>query len=91
MNADIVWGVVDIVGLVGTAWLIVRHARRCGERDDRVRLFRYVGSAVVLAAFSGLTLMIFAPAKGGEVTMFFTLLVAAGYAIAGAGWVSAMR
>ena len=82
-NAGIVWGVVDIVGLVGTAWLIVRHARRCGERDDRARLFRYVGSAVVLAAFCGLTLMVFAPAKGGEVTMFFTLLVAAGYAIVG--------
>ena len=82
-NAGIVWGIVDVVGLVGTAWLIVRHARRCGARDDRVRLFRYVGSAVVLAAFSGLTLMVFGPAKGGEVTMFFTLLVAAGYAIVG--------
>ena len=82
-NAGIVWGAVDIVGLVGTGWLIVRHARRCGERDDRVRLFRYVGSAIVVAAFSGLTLMIFAPVKGGDVTMFFTLLVAAGYAIVG--------
>ncbi len=85
-NAGIVWGVVDIVGFVGTAWLIVRHARRCGERDDRMRLFRYVGSAAVLAAFSGLTLMIFVPIKGGDVTMFFTLLLAAGYAIAGC-WV----
>ena len=86
VNAGIVWGVVDIVGLVGTAWLIARHARRRGERDDRVRLFRYVGSAVVLAAFSGLTLMIFAPVSGAEVLMLFTLLVAALYAIAGC-WV----
>ena len=82
-HGGIVWGAVDIVGLVGTGWLIVRHARRCGERDDRVRLFRYVGSTIVVAAFSGLTLMIFAPVKGGDVTMFFTLLVAAGYAIVG--------
>ena len=42
-NAGIVWGVVDIVGLLGTAWLIVRHARRCGRRDDRVRLFPLCG------------------------------------------------
>ena len=82
-NVGIVWGAVDIAGFLGTAFLIVRHARRCGEPGDRVRLFRYVGSAAVLAAFIGLTLMIFAPISGGKVLMFFTLLVAAGYAIAG--------
>ena len=82
-NAGIVWGAVDIVGLLGTAYLIVRHARRCGERSDRIHLLRYVGSVAVLAAFIGLTLMIFAPISGGKVLMFFTLLVAAGYAIAG--------
>lgn len=85
-NAGIVWGVVDIVGLIGTAWLIVRHARRCGKRDDRVHLFRYVGSAAAIAAFMGLTLMIFAPVTGPEILILFTLLVAAGYAIAGC-WV----
>ena len=82
-NAGIVWGVADIVGLIGTAWLIVRHARRCGRRDDRVSLFRYVGSAAAIAAFMGLTLMIFAPVTGPEILILFTLLVAAGYAIAG--------
>ena len=82
-NSGIGWGAVDIVGLVGTAYLIVRHARRCGARSDRIHLLRYVGSAAVLVAFVGLTLMIFGPVKGGEITMLFTLLVAAGYAIAG--------
>ena len=83
VNAGIVWGSVDIVGLLGTAYLIVRHARRCGARSDRIHLLRYVGSAVVLAAFIGLILMIFGPVKGGEITMLFTLLIAAGYAIVG--------
>ena len=82
-NAGIVWGVVDIVGLLGTAYLIVRHARRCGERSDRIHLVRYVGSAAVIAAFIGLTLMTFAPVTGAEVLILFTLLVATGYAIAG--------
>ena len=82
-NVGIVWGAVDIVGLLGTAYLIVRHARRCGERSDRIHLLRYVGSAAVLVAFIGLTLMVFGPVKGGDITMLFTLLVAAGYAIAG--------
>ena len=82
-NSGIGWGAVDIVGLVGTAYLIVRHARRCGERSERIHLLRYVGSAATLAAFIGLTLMVFGPVKGGEITMLCTLLVAAGYAIAG--------
>ena len=82
-HTGIGWGVVDIVGLLGTAYLIVRHARRCGERSDRIHLLRNVGSAAVLAAFVGLTLMVFAPVKGGDVLMLFTLVAAAGYAIAG--------
>ena len=77
------WGVVDIVGLLGTAYLIVRHARRCGERSDRIHLLRYVGSAAALAAFVGLTLMVFAPVKGVDVLMLFTLVAAAGYVVAG--------
>ncbi len=82
-HTGIGWGVVDIVGLLGTAYLIVRHARRCGERGDRIHLLRYVGSAAVLAAFVGLTLMVFAPVKGVDVLMLFTLVAATGYAIAG--------
>ena len=82
-DAGFGWAAVDAVGLVGSAWLIVRHARRCGRRDERVRLLRYVGSAVALAAFTGLTLMMFAPISSGDATMFVTLLVATGYVIAG--------
>ena len=82
-NAGIVWGAVDIAGFLGTAFLIVRHGRRSSEPGDRGRLLRYVGSASALAAFIGLTLMIFAPISGGKVLMFFTLLVATVYAIVG--------
>ena len=82
-SAGIGWGAVDVVGLLGTAYLIARHARRCGERRDRVRLLRYVGMVASLSAFIGLTLMVFAPVTGVEVLMLFTLLVATGYAIAG--------
>ena len=85
-NPGIVWGAVDIFGLLATAWLIVRHGRRCSEPGDRGRLLRYVGSAAALAAFIGLTLMIFAPISGGKVLMFFTLLGATVYAIVGC-WV----
>ena len=82
-NAGIGWSAVDIVGLLGNAYLIARHVRRCGERGDRVRLLRYVGTAAVLAAFIGLTLMVFAPVTGVEILMLFTLLVAAGFSISG--------
>ena len=85
-NPGIVWGAVDIAGLLGTAFLIFRHGRRCSEPGDRVQMLRYVGSAAALAAFIGFTLMIFAPISGGKALMFFTLLVAAGYTIAGC-WV----
>ena len=82
-NAGIGWGAVDGVGFLGTAWLIVRHARRCGERGERVRLLRCVATFAVLAAFIGLTLTMFAPTAGGEVTVFITLVVAAGYTTLG--------
>lgn len=82
-NAGIGWSVVDIVGFLGNAYLIVRHVRRCGERGDRVRLLRYAGMIAALAAFVGLTLMVFAPVTGIETLMLFTLVVATGFAVAG--------
>ena len=82
-NTGIGWIAVDIVGLAGTAYLIARHARRCGKGGERIRLVRHVATAVVLAAFIGLTLMVFAPVSGDAVNMFITLVVAAGYTIAG--------
>ena len=82
-HTGIGWSVVDMVGLVGNAGLMVRQAWRCGERGERVRLLRYFGTAAVLVAFIGLTLMVFAPVAGPEILMLFTLLVAAGLTIAG--------
>ena len=82
-HVGIGWSAVDIVGLVGNACLIVIHVRRCGQRRDRMRLLRYVGMIAALAAFIGLTLMVFAPVTGVEVLMLFTLVVAVGFAIAG--------
>ena len=82
-HTGIGWGAVDMVGLVGNAGLMVRQAWRCGERSERVRLLRCFGTAAVLVAFIGLTLMVFAPVTGGEILMLFTLLVAAGFTIAG--------
>ena len=82
-NANIGWGAVDIVGLLASAYLIARHARRSGERSERMHLLRYVGTFVVLAAFAGLTLMVFAPVSSAEVLMLITLLVAAVYTTAG--------
>ncbi|MDE0390502.1 MAG: hypothetical protein OXI57_00350 [Rhodospirillales bacterium] len=82
-NTGIGWCAVDVVGVLGSGWLVARHSRRCGERGERVRLFRYVGSVAVLAAFVTLTLMVFAPASGDQVLMLFTLVVAAGHTIAG--------
>ena len=89
-NTGIGWCAVDVVGVLGSGWLVARHARRCGERGERVRLFRYVGSVAVLAAFITLTLMVFAPASGDEVLMLFTLVVARAIPSPGAGWVCAM-
>ena len=82
-HSGIGWAAVDAAGLAGTGLLIAVHARRCGKGGDRVRLLRYVGTAAVLAAFIGLTLMVFAPVSGDEVLMLITLLVAAAYTIAG--------
>ena len=77
------WCAVDAVGLIGSAYLVVRHVRRCREKDDRVRLLRYVGTVLVLMTFVGLMQMVFAPVSGAEILMLFTLLVAAVYTIAG--------
>ena len=82
-HTGIGWSAVDIVGLVGNAFLMIRQTRRCGERSERVRLLRYFGTAAVLVAFIGLTLMVLAPLTGIEILMFFTLLVAAGFTISG--------
>ncbi len=82
-NTGFGWAAVDFVGLGGTAYLIVRHARRCGTGDERVRLVRNIGSVAALAAFVGLTLMLFGPVAGGDVTMLIALVMAAGYAVAG--------
>ncbi len=82
-NSGFGWAAVDTVGIGGTVYLAVRQARRCGERGERLRLLRHVGTIVALAAFIGLTLMTFAPVSGAEVQMLVTLLVAAGYAVAG--------
>ena len=82
-HTGIGWSAVDMVGLVGNAGLMIRQAWRCGERSERVRLLRYFGTAAVLVAFIGLTLMVFAPVTGPEILMLFTLLVAAGFTIAG--------
>ena len=82
-NTGIGWAAVDVVGLVGTGLLIARHARRYGKGGDRIRLVRYLGTFAVLAAFVGLTLMLFAPVSGAAMNIFITLVVAAIYAIAG--------
>ena len=82
-HTGIGWSVVDMVGLVGNACLMIRQAWRCGERSERVRLLRYFGTGAVLVAFIGLTFMVFAPVTGIEILMLFTLLVAAGFTIAG--------
>ena len=85
-NTGIGWAAVDAVGLAGSTCLFAAQARRCGKDGDRLRLFRYLGTVAALAAFVGLTLMLFAPVSGAEVQMLITLLVAAAYAIAGC-WV----
>ena len=43
-NAGIGWAAVDVIGLLGSAILVVRYARRSDNRDDRVRLLRYLGT-----------------------------------------------
>ena len=82
-NAGFGWTAVDAVGFIGTAWLILRQARRGGERGERLRLLRYAATFAVLAAFVGLTLMVFAPVSGADVNMLITLVVAAGYTTVG--------
>ena len=85
-HTGIGWAAVDLVGLLGSGYLVATHARRCGDRGERVRLLRYVATIAVLAAFIGVTQMVFAPVSSDEVLMLIVLVVAAVYAIAGC-WV----
>ena len=82
-HGGIGWAAVDAIGLAGSGYLIAVHARRCGKGSDRLRLFRYLGSFAVLAAFVGLTLMVFAPVSSIEVLMLITLVVATAYTTVG--------
>ena len=82
-HGGIGWAAVDAVGFIGTAWLILRQARRGGERGERLRLLRYAATFAVLAAFVGLTLMVFAPVSGADVNMLITLVVATAYTAVG--------
>ena len=75
------WLALDVVGLLGTAWLAVGHARRYG--GGRAWLLRLAASAAALAVFVAITLMVFAPVSGSGILAFVALLVAAGYAVAG--------
>ena len=85
-NAGIGWLTVDLVGLVGTGYLVFSQMRRYTEQGRPLRMFRCLATAVVLAAFIALTLTVFAPVTGVQVQMLITLLVAATYALAGC-WV----
>ena len=82
-NAGLGWAAVDIVGLAGTGYLVATQARRYGKGGGRIGFVRWLGTVAVLAAFVGLTLMVFAPVSSIEVLMLITLLVAAAYSIAG--------
>ena len=82
-NAGIGWLAVDVVGLAGTFCLVLSQSRRAPERSGRLGMVRFIGAAVVLAAFIALTFRVFAPVTGVQVQTFITLLVAATYAIVG--------
>ena len=82
-NAGVGWLAVDAVGLAGTFYLVARQSRRDPDRSMRLGMFRFVGAAVVLAAFITLTFRVFAPVTGVQVQTFITLLVAAAYALTG--------
>ena len=82
-NTGIGWAVADAVGLAGTAWLAVVQSRRYGKDSGRTGTYRFLGAAVVLAAFITLTLTVFAPVSGVEIQTFIVLLVAAAYALVG--------
>ena len=85
-DAGIGWLIVDIIGFVGTGYLVASQARRYDEGGGRVRMVRWLGTAAVLAAFVAMTLMVFAPVTGVEVQTLITMLVAAAYMVAGC-WV----
>ena len=85
-NAGIGWLIVDIAGLAGTGYLVARQRRRYPEMGGRLRMVRWLATALVIAAFIALTLRVFAPVTGVQVQTLVTLLVAAAYALAGC-WV----
>ena len=82
-NTGLGWLVVDIVGFVGTGFLVAAQARRYGKGSERVRIVRYLGTGAVVAAFITATLTLFAPVSNVEVQTFITVLIAAIYAVAG--------
>ena len=82
-NTGIGWLVVDIAGFIGTGFLVATQARRYREGSERGQIVRYLGTGAVVAAFIAATLTLFAPVSNVEVQTFFTILIAAIYAVAG--------
>lgn len=82
-NVGLGWAAVDAIGLAGTACLAVVQGRRFGKKGDRTGTYRFLGAAVVLAAFITMTFAVFAPVSGGEIQTFIVLLVAAVYGLVG--------
>ena len=82
-NIGVGWAAADAVGLAGTAYLAVVQSRRFGRDGGRAGTYRFLGTAVVLAAFITLTLAVFAPVSGVAIQTFIVLLVAAVYALVG--------
>ena len=82
-NTGLGWLVVDIAGFVGTGFLVAAQARRYREGSERGQIVRYLGTGAVVAAFITATLTLFAPVSNVEVQTFFTILIAAIYAVAG--------
>ena len=82
-NVGLGWAVVDAIGLAGTACLVIGQSRRYRGKGDRTGTYRFLGIAVILAAFITLTLTVFAPVSGVEFQTFIVLLVAAAYGLVG--------
>ena len=82
-HAGLGWLVVDIVGLAGTGFLIVRQSRRYPDAGERMPMVRFVAMSAVVAAFVTAALTVVAPVTGVQVLMLITLLVAAIYMTAG--------
>ncbi len=82
-NVGLGWAAADAIGLAGTAWLVIVQSRRFGKGSDRTATYRFLGTAVVLAAFVTMTFAVFAPVSGVQIQTFIVLLVAAAYALVG--------